>query len=61
MSVRFKVNEVALRKLLVGETVKVKGAHGEEIEFFLEDVGLFKLQQIFEATIDKVTVKLTGG
>lgn len=57
-NVRFKMNLTHLQQLLTGETVSIDTINGERAEFFLEDMGIERVEEICEQSIQSVKQKL---
>ena len=57
-NVRFKMNLTHLQQLLTGETVSIDTINGERVEFFLEDMGIERVEEICEQSIQSVKQKL---
>ncbi len=60
MTTRFKMNETMLLELLTGKTVRTTSANGEDVEFFLEDMGIDKVSAISQTAIKQVQDSLAN-
>lgn len=60
MTTRFKMNETMLLELLTGKTVRTTSANGEDVEFFLEDMGIDKVAAVSQTAIKQVQGSLAN-
>tara|TARA_B100002049_G_scaffold223617_1_gene194320 strand:+ start:17933 stop:18103 length:171 start_codon:yes stop_codon:yes gene_type:complete len=54
------MNETMLLELLTGKTVRTTSANGEDVEFFLEDMGIDKVSAISQTAIKQVQDSLAN-